>query len=77
MFILKLTALTCAFYLLAGVILEATFLAIVYWKGGVAWAFRSWTGIAVVASFFGAIWLASFLLAFRIVFPNIWAKFIA
>ena len=76
MFILKLAVLTCAFYLLVAVILEAVFLAIVHWKGGVAWAFYNWTGIAVVVSFWGVIWLASFLLAFRIVFPNVWARVI-
>jgi hypothetical protein len=72
MFVLKLALLTCAFYLIAAICIEAAILAFSHWRGGYAIYFSSWTGIALVVCFFGTIWLVSFLLAFRIIFPRIW-----
>lgn len=44
-------------------------------KGEEAIAFTERGNIAVFTIFFALIWLASFLLAFRIVFPKVWASF--
>jgi hypothetical protein len=72
MFVLKFALLTCVFYLVAAICVETAIFGLAHWRGGVGIYFSSWTGIAVIAGFFGVIWLASFLLAFRIVYPRIW-----
>ena len=75
MFVLRLTFFTCLFYTTIGLVIQAGLLLLTYWKGGVAISFGSRSGIAVFASFFGIISRLSFLLAFRIVFANVWARF--
>ncbi|MBZ5549713.1 MAG: hypothetical protein LAO22_17445 [Acidobacteriia bacterium] len=75
MFILRLTLYTCAFYLGMGLLLQAGVLA-VSWKGGFSIFFSGLSGIVVFASFFGVLWLLSFGLAFRFVFPNVWSRFV-
>jgi hypothetical protein len=72
MFVLKLALLTCAFYLTAAICIEGALFALTHWRGGYGIYFSSWTGIAVVCCFFGAIWSVSFLIAFRIVWPRMW-----
>jgi hypothetical protein len=50
--------------------------ALLSWKGGYAIFFGGRAAITVFASFFGLIWAISFLLAFRIVFPSVWATIV-
>ena len=77
MFILKLSLLTCVFYLAISLAIEALVLAAVHWTGLVGFHFqRGWTGIVTIAVFWGVIWLLLFLLAFRISFPSLWARFV-
>ena len=72
MFVLKLALVTCAFYLIAAICIEGVLFAVARWRGGYQIFFGNWTAIAVAAAFSGSIWLASFLLAFRIVTPRAW-----
>jgi hypothetical protein len=76
MFFLRLALYTCAFYLGVAFVLEAAVLAFTYWKGGFGISFSGRGAIAVFAGFWGVIWLLSFLLAFRMVFQNVWARFV-
>ena len=73
MFFLRVSFLACCFYMSAVVVLQAVVLIV--GKGEEAIAFTERGNIAVFTIFFALIWLASFLLAFRIVFPKVWASF--
>lgn len=75
MFFFRLTLYTCAFYLAFALPIVAAELVITYWKGGFAIFFPGRGGILALAGFWGVIWLISFALAFRVVFPNVWARF--
>jgi len=75
MFFLKLTLYTCAFYSAIALPIVAGELALTYWFGGFGIHFHGRIGFAVFAAFWGTVWLASFLFAFRIVFGvNIWGR---
>jgi hypothetical protein len=76
MFFLKLALYTCGFYLAIAVLLEAAAFGLTLWKGSFAVYFSGRGGIAAFAGFWGLIWLLCFLMAFRLVFSNVWAKFI-
>ena len=74
MFFLKLTLYTCAFYLAIALPIIVAELAIEYWTGTFGIYFHGRTGFVAFAGFWGIVWLASFLLAFRIVFRGVWAR---
>lgn len=76
MFFLRLTLYTCAFYFaIALPIIIAELIAEFGTKSGTfAISFFGRSGIAAFASFWGVVWLSSFLLSFRKVFPFIWSK---
>jgi len=76
MFILRLTFFTCVFYMAIGVLIEAGLIALTHRTGAVVMYFSSRTGIVGFASFFGIIWVFSLLLAFRMVFANVWSRFV-
>lgn len=76
-FFLRLTLYTCAFYLAFALPLAAAELAVTYWKGGFGIFFSGRSGIAAFVSFWGLVWLVSFLLAFRIVFPFVWSRLLS
>lgn len=69
MIFLRLTLCTCAFYcalalpIVGELVLERGY--------GFSMFFHGRSGLAVFAAFWGLIWLASFLLAFRIVFGTL------
>jgi hypothetical protein len=69
--ILKSALLTCVFYVAAAVLLEGLLLGLVYLKGGIVYAinFKFW------AITFGAIWLGSFALTWRVLMVPHLAKF--
>lgn len=69
--ILKMALVTSAFYVVAAVLLEGLIMGVVYWEGGISYTinFKSW---AIV---FGAIWLASFALTWKVVMVPHLAKF--
>lgn len=73
MLILKLAGVTCAFYLGAAVLVETAMWVLDHRAGGIVVT----TDKPEVAAgiFFGAIWLASFLLAWRIIAEPIFAAF--
>jgi hypothetical protein len=75
MFILRLTLYTCAFYLGMNLLISAGLLALER-KGGFVIGFRGLSGVVTFASVFGVMWLLSFGLAFRLVFPNVWSRFV-
>jgi hypothetical protein len=75
MFILRLTLYTCAFYLGMNLLISAGLLALER-KGIVSIFFRGLSGIMVFTGVFGVMWLLSFGLAFRLVFPNAWSRFV-
>jgi hypothetical protein len=64
MFILKLTLVTCAFYLGITLLLLVGLLAIVHLKGMVGYTLN-WRSFGVL---FGLIWLVSFSAAWRVVY---------
>ena len=70
MLILKLAAVTCAFYLAAAVLTEAAIMVLAHVLGGFGVHASRWGWLF----FFGGVWLASFLLAYRVVVPPILAK---
>jgi hypothetical protein len=75
MFFLRLTLYTCAFYVCIALPIIIVDFVITYRSGfGVLFSGRS--GIAAFAGFWGLVWLTSFVLAFRKVFPFIWAKLV-
>jgi hypothetical protein len=76
MFFLRLTLYTCAFYLTIALPVILAELAVEYWKGSFGITFFSRSGIVAFAGFWGIVWLASFILAFRKAFPFIWAKLV-
>jgi hypothetical protein len=67
----RLAVVTCAIYLGLNLLLEAAVFALALWKGGAGIHFSSRTSMVV---FFGAVWLLSFTLAWRIVAAPIFAK---
>ena len=73
--LLRLALDTCGFYLAAVACIQAAMFAAIRWTGSVSITFLHWTGIGAFAAFFGLIWLGSFLLAFRIVFADVWKFF--
>ena len=70
MLVLKLALLTCAFYLAAAVLIEATIFALTHLVG--MWGVVSPKLAAGVI--FGAIWLGSFLLAWHILVTPVLSK---
>jgi hypothetical protein len=64
MFILKLTLVTCAFYIGITLLLLVGLLAIVHLKGMVGYTL-DWRSFGVL---FGLIWLVSFSAAWRVVY---------
>jgi hypothetical protein len=72
MLVLKLAALTCAFYLSVAVLIEATILGLTHLMGGIG--FFAPRPKLVAGIFFGAVWLGSFLFAWRIVVTPIFAR---
>ena len=64
MFILKLTLVTCAFYIGITLLLLVGLLAIVHLKGMVGYTLN-WRSFGVL---FGLIWLVSFSAAWRVVY---------
>jgi hypothetical protein len=64
MFILKLTLVTCAFYMGITLLLLVGLLAIVHLKGMVGYTLN-WRSFGVL---FGLIWLVSFSAAWRVVY---------
>jgi hypothetical protein len=67
MFFLRLTLYTCTFYLAIALPFILTESAMERWGGGFGIHFTR-SGFLVIVGFWGIAWLASFLLAFRIVF---------
>jgi hypothetical protein len=76
MFFLRLALYTCAFYLTVAAFIEGAVFALTDWKSGFGIYFSGRGGIVVFAGFCGLIWLLSFLLAFRLVFHDLWTRFI-
>jgi hypothetical protein len=68
--ILKMAVVTCAFYLAAGLLLEALLFLATFLFGGLMYTlhFKVW------ALIFGAIWLASFALAWRVIMVPLLAR---
>jgi hypothetical protein len=75
MFFLRLTLYTCAFYACMALPIIIAELVITY-RSGFSVFFYGRSGIAAFAGFWGLVWLASFVLAFRKVFPFIWTKLV-
>ena len=69
--ILKMALVTSAFYIGVGILLEAALFGATFWKGGIMYTlnFKVW------ALIFGAIWLVSFALAWRVIMVPFLAKF--
>lgn len=76
MFFLKLTLYTLAFYLAIALPIIAAELAIEFWKGSFGITFMGRSGVAAFTGFWGIVWLASFLLALRTVFPFVWSRLV-
>jgi hypothetical protein len=74
MFFLRLTLYTCVFYCAIALPLIIADLIIEFWtSGGFGIHFHGRVGFSVFAGFWGLIWLASFLFAFRVAFgPQVW-----
>jgi hypothetical protein len=68
--ILKLAAVTCAFYLAAAVLMQAAAIALAHLRGEFL-VYGTRLSCTVV---FGIVWLVSFLLAWRVVITPIFAK---
>ena len=76
MFFLRLTLYTLAFYLAIAPPIIVAELVIEFWRGSFGVTFMGRGGIAAFAGFWGIVWLASFLLAFRAVFPFVWSRLV-
>ena len=76
MFFLRLTLSALAFYLAIALPIIIAEFVVEYWKGGFFIGFTGRIGVAVFAAFWGIVWLASFLLAFRSTFPSLWSRFV-
>ena len=77
MFFLKLTLYTCAFYLAIALPIILGELAVEFvGSGSFGISFFGRRAIVAFAGFWGIVWLASFLLAFRAVFPFFWSKLV-
>ncbi len=72
MLVLKLAAVTCAFYLGAAVLIEVAMIVLTHLLGGLS--VIATRPRLVGAVFFGGVWLASFLLAWRVVVTPIFAR---
>jgi hypothetical protein len=57
-------------------LIEAGVLALARKEGCFSIFFRGLSGIVIFAGVFGLMWLLSFGLAFRLVFPNVWSRFV-
>jgi len=66
MFFLKLSLLTCTFYLGAALILQASAILLVRWRGEFIVYGTRW-GAAIV---FGLVWFLSFKLAWHFILPG-------
>jgi len=74
MFFLRLTLYTCGLYLAVSLPIILAELAIERWMGLFGIHFHGRLGIFTFAGFWAVVWLVSFSLAFRAVFPNLWIK---
>jgi len=70
MVVVKLAAMTCVFYLGSAVLMEALLVLLAHVLGTAGFSL-SRSGWMVL---FGMVWLASFLLAWRVVIPPILAR---
>lgn len=70
MLILKLAAVTCAFYLVIAVFIEAAAFSLAHLRG----AFGFFAPRSAWIGGFGIVWLISFLLAWRIVLTPVLTK---
>lgn len=79
MIFLRLTLYTLAFYLAIALPIIAGELISEFWSGSGIFGihFMGRGGIAAFVVFWGIVWLASFLLAFRRVFPFVWSKLVS
>jgi len=70
MIVVKLAAMTCVFYLGSAVLMEASLVVLAHVLGsaGLALSRSGWMVL------FGIVWLASFLLAWRVVISPILAR---
>jgi hypothetical protein len=69
MFLLMLTLYTCTFYLCVALPIVIAELVISYRSGGFVISSFGRSAVPVFAGFWGIVWLVSFVLAFRMVFP--------
>ncbi len=76
MLFLKLTLYTLAFYFTIALPVIVAELVIEFWKGSFGITFMGRGGIAAFTGFWGVVWLTSFLLAVRAVFPFVWSKLV-
>jgi len=77
MFFLRLTLYTFAFYLAIALPIIVAELVMEFWRNGsFGITFVGRGGVAAFAGFWGIVWLASFLLAFRRVFPFVWSRLV-
>lgn len=65
----KFALATCAFYLAVSILLDAIMFGMTAWKGG----FGVTASRSIWLVFFGLVWLASFLLSWRIVLAPLFA----
>jgi hypothetical protein len=77
MFFLRLTLYTCGLYLAISLPIILGELATEHWAGMFGIHFHGRVGILAFAGFWAVVWLVSFSLAFRAVFPTLWAKILA
>lgn len=79
MLFLKLGLLTCAFYVVLTALVEAGILALVHYQGGVGVFFTAkhwfWSMGLRLGIVFGALWIASFLAAWSIVYHGLKSAF--
>lgn len=76
MFFLRLTLYTLGFYLAIALPIIVGELVMEYWMGGFGIHFNGRAGVVAFVGFWGIVWLASFLLAFRAVFPHFWSRLV-
>ena len=66
----KLALVTCAFYLGVAILIDGAIFCMALWKGG----FVVLAPKAGWVLFFGAVWLTSFLVSWRIVITPVFAR---
>jgi len=78
MFFLRLTLYTCAFYFAIALPIIAAELIVEFGtkSGSFGISFFGRSGIIAFAGFWSLVWLASFLFAFRRVFPFSWSRLV-